>query len=188
MNRMPELVQRALSALRHLQPADRVTAITILSMWAHAAEIDIERIVNYYFTGGQADAEPGVIVVAAGHVVHPCCGKLDDDAHRNFCAYYRGRSPSEQFLDETMARWSFEDREPARVDSRDGRDERLVSNTDFRDGYVTGYLDALAVMRNVKHETVAALGDLSARRDTLTDDERAAVLQADAEANQRGAA
>ena len=51
MNSMPELVQSALSALRHLQPADRVTAIAILSMWAHATEIDIERVVHYYFTG-----------------------------------------------------------------------------------------------------------------------------------------
>jgi hypothetical protein len=29
------------------------------------------------------------IEVAGGHVVHQCCGKLDDAAHRNFCEHYR---------------------------------------------------------------------------------------------------
>ena len=53
MSTMPELVQSALSALRHLQPANRAAAIAILSMWAHAAEIDVERVVNYYFNGSQ---------------------------------------------------------------------------------------------------------------------------------------
>jgi hypothetical protein len=29
------------------------------------------------------------IDVADGHVLHTCCGKLDDDGHRNFCENYR---------------------------------------------------------------------------------------------------
>jgi hypothetical protein len=52
MNSMPELTQSALSALRHLQPADRTAAAAILSMWAHRDEIDIQRVVDYYFAGG----------------------------------------------------------------------------------------------------------------------------------------
>jgi hypothetical protein len=32
---------------------------------------------------------PGTITVADGHVVHTCCGKLDDEPHRNFCPQYR---------------------------------------------------------------------------------------------------
>jgi hypothetical protein len=37
--------------------------------------------------GGRAPA-PGVVAVADGHVVHECCGKLDDAEHRDFCAAY----------------------------------------------------------------------------------------------------
>lgn len=32
---------------------------------------------------------PETIDVADGHVVHTCCGKLDDEQHRNFCEHYR---------------------------------------------------------------------------------------------------
>ncbi|MEV6348582.1 hypothetical protein [Actinoplanes sp. NPDC051851] len=51
MGIMPQFVQAALSALRHLQPIDRTAAIAILSLWAHRDEIDIERVVTYYFAG-----------------------------------------------------------------------------------------------------------------------------------------
>lgn len=84
MATMPELVQSALSALRHLQPTDRVTAVAILNLWAHVAEIDVDQVVTYYFTGGRTD----VTVVADGHLVSHCCGRIDDDPHRNFCENY----------------------------------------------------------------------------------------------------
>lgn len=150
MNIMPESVQAALSALRHLQPADRDAARTALGLWARRAElseIEVDRVLNYYFTGDPKNAtiakhyesggwkgvEPGtcgvecacgvtydgfdslaeaaeflarhiktansaaevdessagVIEVADGHVVHLCCGKLDDQPHRNFCEHFR---------------------------------------------------------------------------------------------------
>lgn len=38
--------------------------------------------------GRAAVPPPGVVAVADGHVVHECCGKLDDAPHRNFCAEY----------------------------------------------------------------------------------------------------
>jgi hypothetical protein len=120
VNRMPELVQSALSALRHLQPANPTAAIAILSLWAHAAAIDVDQVVNYYFTGGRTD----VTVVADGRLVSHCCGRVDDDPHRSFCEHYR----------------------PADAD------ERLASNTDFRDGYVDGYLDAIKAARGMRDE------------------------------------
>jgi hypothetical protein len=120
MSSMPELVQAALTALRHLQPADRTAAIAILSLWAHAAEIDVDQVVNYYFTGNRTD----VTVVADGRLVSHCCGRVDDDPHRSFCEHFR----------------------PADTD------DRLASNTDFRDGYVDGYLDAIKVARGMQDE------------------------------------
>jgi hypothetical protein len=48
------------------------------------------------------------IEITDGHLLHICCGKLDDDAHRNFCEHYGTRSPSERFLEETAARWERE--------------------------------------------------------------------------------
>lgn len=37
--------------------------------------------------GRQAPA-PGVVAVGDGHVVHECCGVLDDVPHQNFCGVY----------------------------------------------------------------------------------------------------
>jgi hypothetical protein len=137
VNSKPELFQRALSALRHLQPADRPTALAILNLWAHVAEIDVDQVVNYYFTGrvstrvingddrregyatGYVDAITAVkamgrdglgafIEITDGHILHTCCGKIDDEAHRNFCEHYGTRSLAEQFLEETAARWERE--------------------------------------------------------------------------------
>jgi hypothetical protein len=34
-------------------------------------------------------SKPTTIDVADGHVVHLCCGKLDDQPHRNFCPNFR---------------------------------------------------------------------------------------------------
>jgi hypothetical protein len=48
-------------------------------------------------------------------------------------------------------------------------DDRINDNTDYRDGYVSGYVDALEAARAiVKSEAVHAVADLAARRDTLT--------------------
>lgn len=85
MATMPELVQSALSALRHLRPTDRAAALAILNLWAHVAEIDVDQVVDYYFTGGRTD----VTVVAGGRLVSHCCGRIDDEPHRNFCEHYR---------------------------------------------------------------------------------------------------
>jgi hypothetical protein len=36
------------------------------------------------------EPEPSLLVeVADGHVVHSCCGKLDDAEHKNFCEHFR---------------------------------------------------------------------------------------------------
>jgi hypothetical protein len=48
-------------------------------------------------------------------------------------------------------------------------DDRINDNPDYRDGYVSGYVDALEAARAiVKSEAVHAVADLAARRDTLT--------------------
>lgn len=132
MNSMPELVQAALSALRLLQPANRVTAIAILGMWAHVADIDVERVVDYYFTGGRPDARLAgngdyrdgyatgfveavqlktetaeFITVAGGRRVFTCCGKIDHEPHRNFCEHYRA-SRADRLIDDRVARWNRE--------------------------------------------------------------------------------
>jgi hypothetical protein len=96
MSSMTELVQSALSALRHLQPADPATAAAILNLWAHVAEIDVDQVVNYYFTGGRTD----VTVVAGGRLVSHCCGRIDDEPHRSFCEHYvAGDGYAEGYLD-----------------------------------------------------------------------------------------
>lgn len=48
------------------------------------------------------NSEPTTIEVADGHVVHLCCGKLDDEAHRNFCEHFRD-GYAEGYLDALAA-------------------------------------------------------------------------------------
>jgi hypothetical protein len=57
------------------------------------------------------DGLGAIVEIAEGHLLHVCCGKLDNNPHRNFCEHYGNRSPAEWFLDETAARWEQERRE-----------------------------------------------------------------------------
>jgi hypothetical protein len=62
------------------------------------------------------------------------------------------------------------------VPTPDNRDDRINDNTDFRDGYVEGYLGAMEAARTiVRSEGVSAVADLAARRDALTDADRAGI-------------
>jgi hypothetical protein len=145
MSSMPELVQSALSALRHLQPTDRATAVAILNLWAHVAEIDVDQVVNYYFTGNRTD----VTVVADGHLVSHCCGRVDDEPHRNFCEHYRPAAGAPECPD-----WCVEDHS-----TDDARDDLVLHmGDDHTDGSVRKLLDAHAL--DVR---VARTDDLTAR-------------------------
>jgi uncharacterized protein DUF6907 len=46
---------------------------------------------------GCTTCTPATIEVADGHVVHTCCGKLDDAEHRNFCEHYRAPDRSDDY-------------------------------------------------------------------------------------------
>lgn len=72
--------------VRHFAPNER-------ERWVFVAyEMDNGRIDGTAFLaseGVRLDSEAGRRLVAGEHVVHECCGKLDDAPHENFCAHYR---------------------------------------------------------------------------------------------------
>lgn len=147
MKSMPELVQSALSALRHLQPVDRATAVAILNLWAHAAEIDVDQVVNYYFTGGRTD----VTVAAGGRLVSHCCGRVVDEPHRNFCEHSH---PGVAALD--CPEWCVIDH--TEDDARD--DMVLHQGADHVDGAVRKLLDAHQLDVRVSRTDVPADGTI----------------------------
>lgn len=77
-------------ALHHPQSAEQVE--DLLLFWVRRAELtpeDIAEVQNRMFPPAGGADYPASIEVADGHIVHTCCGKVDDEPHRNFCEHYR---------------------------------------------------------------------------------------------------
>ncbi|MEU8656292.1 hypothetical protein [Actinoplanes philippinensis] len=142
------IVDDAIEALSAFAPDDREQATELLFSWKRRDELqatDAVAILDRLFPEAE---DPGVIEVADGHLVHACCGKIDDAEHRNFCEFYGTRSPSEQLLAETAARWDAESRQfAARMDERtaEHRDDSRFDDPRFCDGYAVGFLEALEI-------------------------------------------
>jgi hypothetical protein len=52
---------------------------------------------------------------------------------------------------------------------------RMTDNTDFRDGYAEGFVEAIRLKSMVSPEAAAAIGNIADRRESLTDAERDAI-------------
>lgn len=147
------IVEDAIRALSAFVPDNREQATELLFSWKRRDELqatDAVAILDRLFPEAES---PDVIEVADGHLVHGCCGKVDDAGHRNFCEFYGTRSPSEQLLDETAARWDAERQQfAARMDERaaEHRDDPRSDDPRFRDGYAVGFLDALQLALHAK--------------------------------------
>ncbi|WP_127501945.1 hypothetical protein [Actinoplanes solisilvae] len=128
--------------------------------------------------GDQINDNTEVIEVADGHVVHMCCGKLDDAAHKNFCPNWPGDGGfAERFLDEMRAAHAARTPEQVQddlaeramstlvglgmVDPEAG--EALVSLWRRRDRFSAAELEAITVAASAPVPTVR-MADGTARR------------------------
>lgn len=91
-------------------------------------------------------APDAVTEVADGHVVHHCCGRIDDAAHKNFCEHYRAPDDggfAERFLER----------------QQDARRAALLADEQGREGYAEGYVDCVVATRPERAERAELLAD-----------------------------
>lgn len=122
------------------------------------------------------------IEVADGHVVHTCCGKLDDEEHRNFCEHYRQtdsivadairaltvyqpQSPQQaaDMLLFWVRRHEMTDVDLAEIQRRMFPNVMPDDSTEYGKGYADGYVAGIAAAKATMTKSAAQLVEETAQ-------------------------